>query len=372
MQLYKLISDECAFAGPRNSFGNPKTLSLSRYSGRGRGVRVFGARYGWPSPQPSPRVLGEGEGTLPPILSRTRFAVLALLASFAVDCAAEPAHPANERLEIAGGVIDLQITQGKWRVTHADLLAWVQSGAKAVSNYYGKYPVKHLTLTIKTDGEGDEIHGVTYDGRLINMTIGAKTTSADLRDDWTMTHEMFHLAFPDMGENHLWMNEGLSVYLEPVARARIGILSPEEYWKELVEGLPKGLPESGDRGLDRTHTWGRTYWGGSLFWFLADLRIREETQNRKSLDDATRAILAAGGDGSQEWSVDKMARMCDQVTGTQVVTKLYAEMATAPVTVDLGAIWRRLGVRYRDGVVTFDDKAPSASIRQGMIARAGG
>lgn len=296
---------------------------------------------------------------------------LALLSLVAIDSTFAPAHPPDERLDISGGAIDLQITPGKWRVTHADLLEWVRSGAKGVSTYYGKFPVKHLTLTIDTKGDGNGIHGITYDGRLINMGIGPKTTVADLRDDWVLTHEMFHLAFPDMSEEHLWMNEGLSTYLEPVARARIGILSQEEYWKELVEGLPNGLPESGDRGLDRTHTWGRTYWGGSLFWFLADLRIREQTQNHKSLDDAMRAVLDAGGDGSVEWSVDKVAHLCDQTTQTQVVSKLYAEMATAPITPDLKEIWHRLGVRYKEGSVTFDDGAPSAAIRRAMIAVAG-
>jgi hypothetical protein len=299
------------------------------------------------------------------------FGALALITFLAIDCAAEPTHRAEERLEISGGVIDLQITPGKWIVTHEDLLAWVRSGAKGVSTYYGKFPVKHLTLTIKTQGNGNGIHGITYDGRLINMGIGPKTTAADLHEDWVLTHEMFHLAFPDVGEEHLWMNEGLSTYLEPVARARIGILSQEEYWKELVEGLPNGLPEPGDRGLDRTHTWGRTYWGGSLFWFLADLRIREQTQNHKSLDDAMRAVLDAGGDGSVEWSVDKVSHLCDKATQTQVVSKLYAEMATSPVTPDLKEIWRRLGVRYEAGAVTFDDTAPSTAIRRAMIATIG-
>ncbi len=296
---------------------------------------------------------------------------LAVLALVAIYSAAAPAHPADERLDVSGGAIDLQVTPGKWKVSHADLMAWVQSGAKGVSTYYGRFPVKHLTLTIDTKGEGNGIHGITFDGRLINMGIGPKTTVADLHDDWVLTHEMFHLAFPDMGQDHLWMNEGLSTYLEPVAQARIGILSQEEYWKELVEGLPNGLPEAGDRGLDRTHTWGRTYWGGSLFWFLADLNIRGQTQNHKSLDDAMRAVLDAGGDGSAEWPVEKVARLCDQATKTQAVSELYAEMATAPITPDLKEIWHRLGVRYKDGSVTFDDAAPSAGIRRAMIAVAG-
>ena len=79
------------------------------------------------------------------------------------------------------------------------------------------------------------------------------------------------------------------------ARARTGELSTEKVWGDLVRGLPQGLPGRGDEGLDRTHTWGRTYWGGALFWLLADVEIRERTGNRFGLEDALRAVLTQRG-----------------------------------------------------------------------------
>ena len=48
----------------------------------------------------------------------------------------------------------------------------------------------------------------------------------------------------------------------------------------IIEAFVTGLPEPGDEGLDYTHTWGRTYWGGATFCLLADVRIRRETHNR--------------------------------------------------------------------------------------------
>ncbi len=295
---------------------------------------------------------------------------LILWSSARVGCANEKPQAGEERIEVAGGVIDLRIAPRNYAVSHAELLKWVGAATQAVSTYYGKFPVRHLTLDIDLQDEGHGVHGVTFDGRLIRMGLGAHTAKSDLHDDWVLTHEMFHLAFPDMGESHQWMNEGHSTYLEPVARARIGILLEEEYWMELVEGLPKGEPEPGDRGLDRTHTWGRTYWGGAMFWFLADLRIREQTHNRKSLDDAMRAILDSGGDGSVEWSVQRVGRSADEATGTHVVSQLIREMSDAPVKIDLDAIWGRLGVRYRAAHVTLDDDAPAAAVRKAMIQKA--
>jgi hypothetical protein len=66
-------------------------------------------------------------------------------------------------------------------------------------------------------------------------------------------------------------------------------------WRDLIEGLPHGLPRAGDRGLDFTPTWGRTYWGGAMYCLLADVEIRKRTGNRHGLQDALRGVLAGGG-----------------------------------------------------------------------------
>lgn len=298
-------------------------------------------------------------------------------------CATVPLHdrptqppqndvPAPDRstqiIRVGGGSIDVRVADDHFLATGPQLLQWVQAGANAVTNYLGKFPVTHVTIEITAEGEGDEIHGTEYEGSLIRMRIGRKTTRAELADDWTMTHEMLHLGFPNMGEEHLWMNEGLSVYLEPIARARIGIVSPSRYWRELVEGLANGQPEAGDQGLDRTHTWGRTYWGGTIFWFLVDVEIRDQTLGRKSIDDVVKTILAAGGDGSQAWPMQRVLEAGDQASGTQVMHDVYDMLATQPARVDLDPWWKRLGIRYANGDVTFDDTASLAWMRKAIIA----
>jgi hypothetical protein len=279
-----------------------------------------------------------------------------------------PADGTVQTFRLGGGSITLRVTRDHFLVSDAQLLRWVQTGAKAVTNYLGKFPVARLTIEITREGDSDEIHGTEYEGSLIRMRIGPETTAAEIADDWTMTHEMLHLAFPNMGEDHLWMNEGLSVYLEPVARARIGVISPKRYWRELFEGVANGQPGPGDEGVDRTHTWGRTYWGGTIFWFLVDLEIREQTHGRKSIDDVVKTILAAGGDGSQEWPMPRVLEMADQASGTHVMHDVYDMLALKPTRVDFGPWWQRLGVRYADGNVTFDDTAPLAWMRKAILA----
>ena len=120
-------------------------------------------------------------------------------------------------------------------------------------------------------------------------------TAAELADDWTMTHELVHMAFPSLPDDNHWMEEGQATYIEPVARVMTGELKAEDIWRDMVRDMPKGEPQGADdQGVDHTHTWARTYWGGALFCLVADVEIRRETNNRKGLRDALRAVVAAG------------------------------------------------------------------------------
>src|SRR5207249_10352931 len=142
--------------------------------------------------------------------------------------------------------------------------------------------------------------------------------------------EMVHLAFPLVDDTHRWLAEGMATYIEPIGRMRTGIISPERVWSDLVKNLPDGLPKPGDRGLDHTHTWGRTYWGGALFCLLADLQIRTETGGRSSLETALRGALAAGGDVRATWTLDEMLKAADRATGVDALTGLHEPLGPAP------------------------------------------
>lgn len=271
---------------------------------------------------------------------------------------------------IGGARIDVNIDAGKLEVSQPDVLRWVKSAAESVTEYYGRFPLPHLFLRINCfDGRGIR-HGQTFasDGGLITIHVGNATSPAELADDWMLTHEMLHLAFPSLEANHHWMEEGLSTYVEPIARIQASHLTAQQMWADLVRDLPKGLPQEGDRGLDHTHTWGRTYWGGALFCFLADVEIRRKAQNKKGLEDALRGILEAGGDIRKDWELEQTLKIGDRATGTDILVKLYDQMKDQPVNVDLAALWKELGVVSDNGAVHFQDDAPLAAMRRAITA----
>jgi hypothetical protein len=270
--------------------------------------------------------------------------------------------------QIDGSTITVSIGPENPPLSENAIMHWVKTCARAVADYYGRFPVPEYKIEIFTEDRGHIHHGVTYEGRRTTIDLGRDTSPAELERDWELTHEMLHLAFPQLDDEYDWMGEGLSDYIEPIARARIGILSDEILWRDLVEGLPKGLPQEGDKGLDRTPTWGRIYWGGAMYWFLADLKIREETHNQRSIRDALIAILEAGGDGRRVWELKQVLAVGDKATGTTVLHDLHDQMGTRPFAPDLYALWKRLGVVYQDRAVSFDDTAPEAALRRSITA----
>ena len=271
-------------------------------------------------------------------------------------------------LKVQGGSIRVVFADGKMGLSREQILAWVRSDAQAVAGYYGRFPVSELGLLLVPVAGGKINQGVTYgDGvPVIRVGIGQDADAATLEHDWVMVHEMVHLAFPLMPRRQHWLEEGIATYVEPIARGQAGLLPPEKIWGDLMRDLHQGLPEEGDQGLDNTHTWGRTYWGGALFCLLAELRLREQTNNRFGLQDALRAINRDSGGMVHESAVLRTLKIGDAATGTHVLTDLYAEMSSKPVTPDLPALWARLGVAVVDGKIVFDDRAGKAGIRQAI------
>jgi hypothetical protein len=276
-------------------------------------------------------------------------------------------------IEVGGGTLNVAFAPGEIALPRSALMDWLTTSAKAVSVYFGKFPVASArVLIVPVPGSGVQA-GTTfgYRGAAIRLIVGSDVTKAELVDDWKAVHEMTHLALPDVEDSHLWLAEGIAVYVEPVARVQAGDLTAEAIWGDMVRDMPKGLPQAGDRGLDHTPTWGRTYWGGAMFCLLADVEIRKETNNAKGLQQALRGILDAGGDHEKDWNdwpIKRIFSVGDKATGTTVLADLYKKMRAKPYAPDLDALWRELGVSVQEGKVVFDDSAPLASIRRAITA----
>ena len=112
-------------------------------------------------------------------------------------------------LKVDAAIIDVTLPNEPMKLSRDDLLGWVRGAANAVANYYGRFPVPHLTLKIRSSYGSGIRHGVTYprDGGLILISVGRDTDIAETKDDWVLVHEMIHLAFPSMPDDQHWIEE---------------------------------------------------------------------------------------------------------------------------------------------------------------------
>ena len=250
----------------------------------------------------------------------------------------------------------------------APLLAWLERCAAAVALYYGEFPVPLARVSIDLfDGVG--IHGgqarPTSPPSVV-IRVGTRSSARQFQRNWSMTHELVHLAFPNVPTPHHWIEEGLATYVEPIARARLGWITEDDVWAEWLENMPLGVPRA--RGLDHDSSWAATYWGGALFCLLADVAIRERTTGQFGLEHALRAIVAAGGTLSERWPLTRALEAGDRATGTTALMDTYHALADHPRDLDLPALWQKLGVSARAGAVLYDDTAPSAALRRSIVA----
>jgi hypothetical protein len=306
------------------------------------------------------------------MVGKRYFLLASLLLSGCLSLGALPAmadDSTTQQVAVDGVNLRIEFGDTKFRGGTEQLMAWIKRSLGIVSAYYGRFPTNSLRIqVVGEDGDGVR-SGKTwgYGGGFIRVQVGRDVTQAQLMDDWVLVHEMTHLALPDVGDDQNWFSEGLAVYVEGIAREQAGNRTQQDVFSEQMRQMPRGMPQPGDRGLDHTHTWGRTYWGGAMFCFLADVEIHRKTGNRFGLQDAMRAVARASGGLSADWPITRVFATADAATGTKVLADLYSQMKDSPVSPDLHDLWAKLGVVSDEGTIKLSDDAPLAGIRKSIM-----
>ncbi len=245
---------------------------------------------------------------------------------------------------------------------------WVRREIDADAQWLGRPPDGRAVIFF-APGTQDVTRGKTIGegGASVLVRIGKNVTAENVLDDWVVAHELIHVGFPNVEPENTWFAEGLATYAEPIARVRAGLIGREKFWGDLLDGLPRGVPKG--KPLVGETDFDRVYWGGALYFLLADLGVREKTNGARSLDDAIRAVVATGANGETTWPLARALDTCDAATGGHLFHDLYEKLALAPGAQDLPALFRRLGVSKQSGRVRFDDAAPLAKHRDAITTR---
>lgn len=252
---------------------------------------------------------------------------------------------------------------------------WIGDAAEVVSSLFGRFPVDKASLfVVPAPGEDEVVFGkvLSLSGASVVLVVGDRMLATSRRADWVLVHEMFHLGFPTFRGEGRWLGEGLATYYEPILRARAGWTSEVDVFRQFARNMPRGTSSSA-RGvpLAQRDDTDSIYWGGALFCLVADVRIREETRGRHSLDDVVRASLARGGDATRVWTVADVVRLADEVTATTVVSEMVDRYVKHGDRIDLEGLLFSLGVEKDDvGAVALEDTRPLAWVRREIVGGA--
>ncbi len=279
---------------------------------------------------------------------------------------------AGSRLHVvrthSGGRVVVELAATDFVSPDEELVRWVERAVAAVEAYFGRFPLDDARVFV-TSERGRRVGFGQADSEGVRVRVGRDTVRASFDRDWVLTHEMIHLALPSLPAPQHWLEEGSATYIEPIARCLAGQKTPEEVWREFARDYSQGLPREGDKGLDHTPTWGRTYYGGALWCLLADVELRRQTNGRVGLQQALAKLVEQGASIRQGASIESLLTRADAATKTRVLQDLYAAHANTAVTPDLAQLWSDLGVHLNGRTVTLTDDAPLSAIRSSITPR---
>lgn len=264
-------------------------------------------------------------------------------------------------------VIDVAILDGDIGVSRQDLIEWVRRTALVAAGYWQGFTNRSMLVLLLPSAERRGVgygRTVSGGGATVLVQIGERSGLADLQNDWVLPHALVRSGMPFLLGDAAWFMEGAATYVEPIMRARAGWKAEAEVWREWVEKLPRGLP-----ALDSGMAGGSAYWGGALFFLLADIELRRATSGAKGIEDCLRGARRIGGPGTptERWTLDMYVERCDRALGAPLMAGVMARYVGTARQVDLEALWRDLGVRVDGATVALDDTAPLAAIRKVIV-----
>src|ERR1700678_2869487 len=278
-------------------------------------------------------------------------------------------EPYRQVLQIGGAVVQVDIRIGQGSIRNEDIVAWVRRATEAVAVYYGRFPVERARVIVsQNEGKDESIHGTTWGNvqgvqSLTRMRLSSDVTKADLEEDWTMTHELVHMALSSLPDESHWLEEGIATYVEPIARAQAGQLRVQQVWAGMVRGMLQGEPQPGDKGLDQTHTWAARIGAARCSAWSPMSRSERQREIARGCRTLFRRSWRHKAPSTPSGLYSVFSRPETMRQRRPFSLTCIANGRMAPVAVDLDQLWRQLGVRAGSRGIELDANAPLASIR---------
>lgn len=290
-----------------------------------------------------------------------------------------------ELIQYSDQTIHIQYASSLNKTQRQQTYVWLQQVADALRTVYGKWPKNRFNISVKTSASNSspvpwgEVTRGTPDKVLlvINPDAGFK----QITSDWTAFHELSHLFIPYQGYGDLWFSEGLATYYQNIIQARAGLLSEVELWNKLTSGFERGRQQNNlshlnleeiSNNMRKYRNFMRVHWSGVHYWLSADIKLRQLSQNKITLDSVLKQLKDCCYNKSM--SAAEIAEKLDQLvainqTSLKIFKPAFDKYKASHVMPDYAPILFSLGVDYNQqgnhqGSVVLTADAPNADIRK--------
>lgn len=309
-----------------------------------------------------------------------------------IDCPLELGTFQEATFEAAGGEYRI-VWNGNEPMDRDRLIDGLRRIAETEVAFWGEAPYSKYTF----------IYNVTNDGYLNGLEHKTSTAiqgpinlDKNTKGFFSLTaHELFHVwnvkrlrpvglgPFDYSKPAHttaLWVVEGLTEYFTELMVLRAGLQTPEEYMKAVADNLVY-LEQSPGRKFTTLEeasfvTWqfGDDRWNGYVNYYLKgfmlgvalDLEIREQTGNRKSLDDVMRLLWDRYGAPDLPYVPEEVEQVVEEVIGTSMEAFFEHHLRTTDDT-DWTAVFAKAGLDLAIAKQTVSLQARVAAKEGGLV-----
>jgi len=295
----------------------------------------------------------------------------------------EPAYVAFGRfqereLPIGRSRLRLAVLEGSTPVSVEEMQAWVSDAAQIVSGLYGRFPVAQAQVLVVPDARGAEptpwAHVVRGGAAAVHFFVNQRRPIQEFYGDWTAVHEFSHLLLPLVNRDDAWLYEGVATYYQNVLRSRAGRISAQDAWTMMHAGFLRGRDDAtgmtlaqATESMYRSGAYMRVYWEGTALMLMADVRLRQMTAGKQSLDTALAALNECCNSPERSWSARELMEKLDEITGTQVFRELYDMHVASREFPDLAAAYRALGIAPVAGGIELSDDEREQGLREAIM-----
>lgn len=278
-----------------------------------------------------------------------------------------------KRTAVTVGSTDLDITlMGDFdRDQIDDVRTWVGGAADNIRRVYGNFPLADAGVLVVALVNGYGYEPVPWaevqrSGRPeAHFFINQNAPLQAFINDWTPTHEMAHMLHPSMEWRFKWVYEGLASYYQNVARARSGQLTQQQAWQKLYDGFQRGLKQA-RRGFGG---YMEVYWRGAAAALIADVTLRQQSQNSQSLDSALQQFGQCCFTPVTTWNGFAFFERLDRLTDSTVFSDVFGRYANSDEFPDVTPVLRELGIRVDNGRVHLTADGPWVALRTDLMTR---